>query len=191
MKKLVLILGIVFTALVSCNKDIKTVDNNFDKEISNESETFTVRESGFSITEVEPLSGMKDNQYTSGILEYVKSNNVLATFNYSDIVEEFGEVTIEGKKKKCGLGHKKDWDGKDKSKWKKGNTDYFKKIVVEPIVKADDCNYIVSGVIKYYDMKTGAYTATVDFGDGTCDDIASKTTADGSVYQFTISQYYK
>ena len=39
------------------------------------------------------------------------------------------------------------------------------------------CKFIVNGVVAY--SQNGDEFASVDFGDGTCDDKAIKTTADG------------
>ena len=48
---------------------------------------------------------------------------------------------------------------------------------MKPLIKSEDCDYIISGIIKYY-SKTGKWVATIDFGDRTCDEWATKTTAD-------------
>lgn len=46
------------------------------------------------------------------------------------------------------------------------------KFVYEPIVISDDCNCIVSGKVKYLkDCKT---IALIDYGNGDCDNIATK-----------------
>tara|TARA_B100000497_G_C7252846_1_gene180887 strand:- start:19 stop:426 length:408 start_codon:yes stop_codon:yes gene_type:complete len=46
------------------------------------------------------------------------------------------------------------------------------KFVYEPIVISDDCNCIVSGKVKYLkDCKT---IALIDYGNGICDNIATK-----------------
>ena len=83
-----------------------------------------------------------------------------------------------------GIELKKDED------YYKGKKSKYKKVIVEPIIKSDECDFIVSGIIKYYKVKSGDWVATVDFGDGTCDDIAIKTTDEGD-YTFTISEYFK
>ena len=46
------------------------------------------------------------------------------------------------------------------------------KFVYEPIVISDDCNCIISGKVKYLkDCKT---IALIDYGNGYCDNIATK-----------------
>ncbi|MCP4438873.1 MAG: hypothetical protein GY810_08000 [Aureispira sp.] len=71
---------------------------------------------------------------------------------------------------------KKDYDKKctkgDKKGCNKGKADYTK-IVVEPIQKSADCDCIVGGLIKY--VENGKTTALVNYGDGTCDNLATKT----------------
>ncbi len=52
--------------------------------------------------------------------------------------------------------------------------------IIEPIVKTEDCDYIVSGVIKYYECEGGDWVATVDYGNGECDEWASKVWDGGS-----------
>ena len=48
----------------------------------------------------------------------------------------------------------------------------FHKFIYEPIVISEECNCIVSGKIKYLkDCKT---IALVEYGDGNCDNIATK-----------------
>ena len=49
---------------------------------------------------------------------------------------------------------------------------YTKKILI-PLERIDGCDYVVKGKIEY--VKDGAVIATVDFGDGECDDVATKT----------------
>ena len=49
---------------------------------------------------------------------------------------------------------------------------YIKNILI-PLERIDGCDYVVKGKIEY--VKDGVVVATVDFGDGECDDIATKT----------------
>jgi len=53
----------------------------------------------------------------------------------------------------------------------------FKKEIDDYLLRLGTCKYIVSGIVVY--SQNGDEFARVDFGDGTCDDIAVKTTADG------------
>jgi hypothetical protein len=60
-------------------------------------------------------------------------------------------------------------------KWEKGAcTEYkgYHKFIYEPIVISEDCNCIVAGKVKYLkDCKT---VALIHYGDGECDNIATK-----------------
>lgn len=47
-------------------------------------------------------------------------------------------------------------------------------------MKTDDFDYIVAGIIKYFDYKTEAYLAPIDYGNGTCVEWATKTWPAGS-----------
>ena len=53
----------------------------------------------------------------------------------------------------------------------------FKKEIEGSLLRLGTCKYIVSGIVVY--SQNGEEFARVDFGDGTCDDKAVKTTADG------------
>lgn len=55
----------------------------------------------------------------------------------------------------------------------KKDCDLKSKYVYEPIVFDDNCNCIVYGKVKY--LKDCQTVALVDYGNGTCDDIATKT----------------
>jgi len=59
------------------------------------------------------------------------------------------------------------------------------KFVYEPIVISDDCNCIVSGKVKYLkDCKT---IALIDYGNGDCDNIATKILCkDGTCFNENI-----
>ena len=61
----------------------------------------------------------------------------------------------------------------------------YKKSILIPLVKIDDCDYIVEGEIEY--IKNGTVVATVDYGDGQCDDIATKT-VDGVDHEFKLGK---
>ena len=61
---------------------------------------------------------------------------------------------------------------------------YTKKILI-PLEKIDGCDYVVKGKIEY--IKDGAVVATVDFGDGECDNIATKT-VDGADKEIKLNK---
>ena len=54
-----------------------------------------------------------------------------------------------------------------------GSKNIYTKNILIPLERIDGCDYVVKGKIEY--VKDGAVVATVDFGDGECDNIATKT----------------
>ena len=64
-----------------------------------------------------------------------------------------------------------------------GSKNTYTKNILIPLEKIDGCDYVVKGKIEY--IKNGAVVATIDFGDGECDDIATKT-VDGKKYTFNL-----
>jgi len=69
--------------------------------------------------------------------------------------------------------------------WAEGQTaegyDYRKEII-EPLVVSKDCFWITKGIIE---ITIGDAVFTIDFGDGTCDDLAVKT-IDGESEEFQL-----
>lgn len=64
----------------------------------------------------------------------------------------------------------------------------YEKVITKPLVKTDDCKYIVEGTIEY--LKDGKTVAVVDYGNGECDNIATKT-VDGKTYEFELNKKEK
>lgn len=62
-------------------------------------------------------------------------------------------------------------NGKDKSS-------KYDKVITKPLVKIEGCEYIVEGTIEY--SKNGTWVATVDYGNGECDEWATKIWDGGS-----------
>ena len=63
-----------------------------------------------------------------------------------------------------------------------GSKNIYTKNILIPLERIDGCDYVVKGKIEY--IKDGV-VATVDFGDGECDDIATKT-VDGKISTFNL-----
>lgn len=202
MKKVILGFGAVaIVAMSSCEKFGIDSDGDGDM-ITSESAAITLQEGGFEIIEVSALEKGTNEDYTAGTIQYVKDGVVLATVDFGtgedDEVamctangEEF-EIPLRGQY--CGKkwDHKKKkgfWKKKKGMKGKKGNWKEVKKVIVTPLVKAEECQEIVCGTMKFYDIETGDWLATVDFGDGTCDDTFTKTTPDGSE-NLSFSEYF-
>jgi hypothetical protein len=169
--------------LSSCIKCDKPEQDRFTEEVSTEEVQIQLPSSGFEINEIVTPTTSTDDYYTAGIIEYTSNGEVAATVDFGNgeenskasLIQSQLESEFELKKNYCTFY---------------GKASKYKKVIVRPLVKTDDCKYIVAGIIKYYDVKSGAWTATVDFGDGDCDDIAVKTTAEGD-YTFKVSEYYK
>ena len=185
MKKTLFSLAIVSMALVSCKKEKNEVDD-FSRELSLEAAQITLPTSGGEVNISQSLAqSASSDYYTAGELEYVQNGQVVAKVNFGQGEENsLAELTKDGNVSSFDL--KKDesyYDGK-KSK--------YKKVIVEPLVKSDDCGYIISGIIKYYDYNSGYWLATIDFGDRTCDEWATKTTADSNEeYVFSLDDWKK
>lgn len=175
MKKIFFAIIASAALLTSCEKE--GFEKDFTTEVSTEEAQLRLANAGFEMTETAPLTLEDDYDfYTSGVVEYKKDGILLAKVDYGNgDKDEIATITKDGEGQEMGL--KKD-DGKSK----------FKKVIKEAIVKTDDCDYIVSGIIKYYEK--GEWTATVDFGDGTCDDLAMKYTPEGEEIEFIISEWY-
>ncbi len=54
----------------------------------------------------------------------------------------------------------------------------YRRDITVPLIKKGDCRWIVSGEVSL--TKNGVEFATINYGDGECDNIAVMTTADGS-----------
>lgn len=97
------------------------------------------------------------------------------------VEDEVVTTTIELKRGNKAI--KKTSEGETEISLKKEENGFYK-VVVEPIVKSEDCDYIVAGIIEY--IKDGEWLATVNYGDGTCDDLAVKTTEEGA-FEFSLN----
>ena len=144
---------LAFTAVIVTFLLIACNKEEIDKSImdfGNEDPVMTLK-SGYTSKVTSSIEKPNDYKYyTKGNIEYSKNGVVLATFDYGD-----GTKDIWAKLNKN--GNKEDVDLSAKKK---------------------DANYIVSGTIKYF--KGEDLVATVDYGDGTCDEWANKIWKDGS-----------
>jgi len=148
--------------------------------------------SSFSKIIIKPLVKIPGCDFiVEGIIKYVKNGDTIAAIDFGDgTCDEFAFKTWIDKNnkiqtKKFSL---KKWKKKHKKGGKKGHG--YKKLVVKPIVKDPNCAYNpVSGTIKYFDAKKGNWLATVDFGDGTCDTLATKITAKGDTINFHVDDF--
>lgn len=165
---------IIFAALaisfIACKKEcFKEQD-----EIGFEDANLVVNSSKYTSNITIPLERPENfDFYTKGEIEYTQNGEVIAIVNYGD-----GELDADATKT---IGKiKSNLDLKHKDKKSK-----YQKVIVKPLVKSTECGFIVEGTIKYYLNKV--WVATVDFGDGACDDIATKIW-DGGSKNFSLSK---
>lgn len=167
----IILLGLSIT-LTSCIKSYDYKDKEdlaFKTEVLGEEEIISLSTSNYETqitSSLEHTNG--SDSYTKGHIEYWIKNNLVASINFGDgsvnneasLITGSTTTTINLVKQNSG------------SK--------YNKVIVTPIIKTDDCTYIVQGIIKYYNIETGELVATIDFGDGTCDELATKTWPSGN-----------
>ena len=184
MKKIIFSIAIISLTSISCDKeDRNKLVSSIAREVSMEQVQINLSNSGGEINNTEALkSSDNSDYYTQGELEYIQNQQRVAVVNFGDGEENsVAELKINGEETEIELlKEDSDFEGKDSK---------YKKVIVEPIVKSEDCDYIIAGIIKYYDTKTKAWVATIDFGDLTCDEWAEKTTADSSTpHTFSLKE---
>lgn len=175
MKKLflmstVLFLGFGFTACEKkCNEPAKADD--MISELMATGYFVDVNSVNYKAVVLTPLVRANENSpYTEGVIEYTENGNVSATIEFKN-----GAASCNGKS-----GSKSAYVKKDGMK--------YKVVVVEPLIKSIECGYIVDGIVKFYDIKSGAWLATFDYGNGSCDPYISKTTTKGNS-MFSMNDY--
>ena len=177
--KLHLILFSILVFIFGCNssdllkKEGKVSKENNDYSVS-KGDYIDIKSSNYEKNILIPLEKIDGCDYVvKGKIEYIKDGTVVATVDYGDgQCDDIATKTVDGKNYTYNLG------GKEKSS-------SYKKNILIPLVKIDGCDYIVEGKIEY--IKDGTVVATVDYGDGQCDDIATKT-VDGVDHEFKIEK---
>jgi hypothetical protein len=205
MKKTVIcVLVVAAAAFTSCEKIGIDNPTSMGQQASEEEATVQLRSSEYERREVRTLQKADDHQaYSSGAIEYWVDGKIQSIVSFDDNKVEIyengelvGEREMDRESRRCGQHEgprpdmDRDIDKKRKHKYgkkkgKKGKKGDFEKVIVEPIVKTDDCEYPVAGTIEF--LKEGVWVATINFGDGSCDDQATKTTAEG-VHTFSIDK---
>lgn len=184
------IILVLVLALTGCKKGkYNSKGGSMTEEAAALGYMIEVSTSDFSEVEKSALMRSDENSpYTSGTLEYVENGSVTAT-----IVFNGKEATCSDKKGTKQFGTEVKDCNKKECKKKDCKKTYYKKVITSPIVKSSECQYIVKGIVKFFDAKTGEWLATFDYGDGTCDDLIDKTSKDKKggtdVYTFSMKDY--
>ncbi|RLD42777.1 MAG: hypothetical protein DRI89_06400 [Bacteroidetes bacterium] len=156
-------LMVIFT---SCTKK-----DNYDKSDEafklEEADLVFIGDGDFEKVITNPLVKLDDCKYiVAGTIEFRKSDAIIAVIDFGDgSCDNIATKTVDGETTEFILE-------------KEGKENKYKKVVVEPLVKIDGCEFIVSGIVKFYEGDK--WVATIDFGDGTCDEWATKTWDGGS-----------
>lgn len=162
-------LALTFT---SCKKDEFKSNDDLYKAIASEEATVTLSKAGFTTNSTGLIKASEANYYKAGTMEYIVDGSTEATFSF--------KTGGQGSLNKGGAISNKTL------KSKSGKTSYTK-VIVSPIVKVTGCKYIVQGIVEYYD-KNNTLLATIDFGNGTCDEWAVKSFPNNSKPDYTFSQ---
>ena len=159
-------LAFIFT---SCSKEnASTKEDDFYKSISDEEVDFILTGDGkFEKKITKHLVKLEDCKFiVEGTIEFYKGDELVFIIDFGESeCDDIATKTVNDEITEFSLM-------KLRKKWK------YDKIIVEPIVKLEDCVYIVSGIVEFY--KGDAWIATIDFGDGTCDEWATKYWDGGS-----------
>lgn len=156
----------LFVMMSACKKENKS-ENEYEDFKIEEADLEFIGEGDFEKIITKPLVKMDDCKYiVAGTIEFRKEDAIIATIDFGDgSCDKLATKTVDGETTEFQL---------DKS----GDKDKYKKVVIEPVVKIEGCEYIVSGIVKYYEGDQ--WVATLDFGDGSCDEWATKTWDGGS-----------
>lgn len=168
-----LIVFSLLIALSSCNKsdDKKLSDDDFKVT---EADLLFAEGEGFEKVITKEIVKTDDCKYiVSGTIEFRKNGEAIAVVDFGDgECDNIATKTVDGQTTEFKLERK--------NKYLK-----YTKVVAEPIIKIEGCEYIVSGIVEFY--KGDLLVATIDFGDGSCDDIATKYW-DGGSKEFSLSK---
>jgi len=157
----VLAIGLLFT-VISCEKEKSSYKDDFDSEVSDLKEEITLMGDGrFEKVVVKRLVKPDDCRFiVSGTIEYRLNGEVVAIVDYGNgACDNVATKTVRGTTTRFLLEPE-------------GNNQKYRKIITEPLIRLDNCDFIVSGVIEFYQNE--AWVATIDYGEGTCDNIAIK-----------------
>ncbi len=180
MKNIVGVLIIVFLSFsvlfVSCDKN-SDLKSDYETYKDYEADVYLKGDGKYEKTITSPLIKSDDCKYiVAGTITFHIGDKVAAIIDFGDgtcdniATKTIGDKIIKFNLDKIGKGDK-------------GSK--VKKVVIEPLVKIDNCDFIVSGIIKLY--KGDKWIVTIDYGDGQCDDIATKYW-DGGSEEFSLTK---
>jgi len=165
MKNILKVFIFFFISLIfivtSCNKEKDSSDYDMDKSVNELKEDIALDGDGrFEKVITKRLIKPDDCRFiVSGTIEYLLNGELVAIIDYGDgTCDNIATKTVGGTTITFELDA--------------GDDPNFRKVIVEPLVRIESCDYIVAGIIDFY--KDGKWIATIDFGDGTCDNIAIK-----------------
>ena len=176
MKKTFFLFAMAGMAFSSCSKMDKEGDGMI-AFAARYGQTVTVPNSDYEVVETANLSrANNDMPYTEGEVKYMVNGAEVAKINYAHGDDYHALVSKGQTSETVSLGEEAEG-----GKWD------YKKVIVEPLIYSEECGYVVSGILKFY--KDGAWVATFDYGDGTCDDLIAKTTEGYENYMFSMNEY--
>ena len=165
MKNILKVFIFFFISLIfivaSCNKEKDSSDYDMDKSVNELKEDIALDGDGrFEKVITKRLIKPDDCSYiVSGTIEYYIDDVLVAIIDYGDgTCDNIATKTVRGSTIRFELDS--------------GSDQNYRKVIVEPLVRIEGCDYIVAGIIDFY--KGGKWIASIDFGDGTCDDLAIK-----------------
>jgi len=168
---LVVSLAITFTA---CSNEESNIlgSNPLVTTLTKEGADIVLKGEGkFEKVVTKSLVKTEDCKYiVEGTIKYLLDGEVVAIVDYGNgECDNIATKTVNGETYEIELDKKT--KEKESSKWEKN--------ITKPLVKIEGCEYIVEGTIEY--LENGVVVATIDFGDGKCDEWATKTWDGGSV----------
>ena len=173
MKKVISILSLsLLIMLVACNKsdNSKTMEDEFK---SLEADFELKGDGKYEKIITKPLVRLDDCRFiVEGTVEFYRGDELIVTIDFGDgVCDNIATKTVGDETTEFLL------------KRKKYNNSKYTKVIVEPLIRTDDCDYIVSGIVDFY--SGDLWVATIDFGDGSCDEWATKIW-DGGSKEFSL-----
>jgi hypothetical protein len=167
--------------LSSCTKDKSGVDMFGLAAVYGQ--TVTVPSSDYvADIAVELERSEADSPYTAGLIEYSVDDALIVSLSFDEGDDFEALVEHDSGQEMVSLG------GTDECSDSKDPKAYSM-VVLEPLVMAEDCGYVVAGEIGFFSCSTGKWAASLDYGDGSCDALITKSTPDGDDYIFSMDDY--